>query len=306
MSQSPFVVVVDVHHSESIHDYLCNQGCIVSKPAHTFFQAKKPGLCVTFYKSGKLLVTGKQSDEFIEFYLEPEILQQTGVLKAALPSVKDSVKDSEKIGSDEAGKGDYFGPLSVCSTYASYASIDQLYALGIKDSKKITDDNILILEKEIRKLCQVETVVLMPEKYNELYKKIGNLNHLLAWAHTTAATNLVEKSGCNHVLVDQFAKPALLESFFAKKSLKINLSQRVRAEEDIVVAAASIVARAEFLKGLKALATKFHHPLPKGASSAVIKAGCSFVEKIGKEKLHLVAKIHFKTTQNVLDLGNLF
>ena len=301
MTKSSFVVSLDVKLSNKIHDYLVDHGCLFSKPAHTLFQAKKPGLCVTFYKSGKLLVAGKKSHEFIEFYLEPEILKTT-----ALTHPETVCHDKEKIGSDEAGKGDFFGPLCIASVYADQKSIEALYKLGITDSKKINDTKILILEKEIRKLCQIESMVLKPLKYNELYKKIGNLNHLLAWAHATIASNLVERSGCPDVLVDQFAKPELLESFFAKKALKVNLMQRTKAEDDIVVAAASIIARAEFVKGIEALEVEFASPLPKGASKAVVKAGRLFVQNKGSDMLCHVAKIHFKTTQDVLDMGELF
>lgn len=301
MTKSSYVASVDTQHSEQIHDYLVGQGCLFSKPAHTLFQAKKPGLCVTFYKSGKLLVTGKKGLEFVEFYLEPEILKTT-----ELTAPQPTSFDTPKIGSDEAGKGDFFGPLCIASAYANDDAIKKLYELGIKDSKKITDDKILILDKEVRKCCPVEVIVLNPEKYNELYKKIGNLNHLLAWAHCTAITNLAEKTGCKEVLVDQFASPALLESYVAKKPITFNLQQRTKAEEDVVVAAASIVARASFVKGIEALEKRFNAPLPKGASKAVVQAGRQFVQTQGSQHLSHVAKTHFKTTQEVLDLGELF
>lgn len=299
MSQSPFVKLLNTEFAPTIHDYLSEMGYILSKPAHTFFQAKKPGLSVTFYKSGKLVVSGKKSSEFIDDYLGPEILCS----QEAEHSATDC---TPKIGGDEAGKGDYFGPLCVASVYASASSIDALVKLGIKDSKKLKDDKILVLDQEIRKLCPVEVVVLKPETYNTLYQKMGNLNHLLAWAHCAAASNLVEKTGCKEVLIDQFASPALLERFFAKKDLDIHLMQRVRAEEDIVVAAASMVARAEFVRGIKALSDTFSHPLPKGASSQVTAQGKSFVKTFGEKELVKVAKLHFKTTEQILDLGDLF
>ena len=301
MSKSSYVASVDAQYSEQIHDYLVDQGCLFSKPAHTLFQAKKPGLCVTFYKSGKLLVTGKKGLEFVEFYLEPEILKTT-----ELTAPQPTSFDSPKIGSDEAGKGDFFGPLCIASAYANDEAIKKLYALGIQDSKKIKDDKILVLDKEVRKCCSVEVIVLKPEKYNELYKKIGNLNHLLAWAHCAALTALSEKTGCKEVLVDQFASPDLLESYVAKKPITLNLTQRTKAEEDIVVAAASIVARASFVKGIEELEVTYKATLPKGASSAVVQAGRHFVQTQGSQRLSLVAKTHFKTTQQVLDLGELF
>lgn len=206
-----------------------------------------------------------------------------------------------KIGVDESGKGDYFGPLVIAACYVGPEHLAELD--GVKDSKKLTDPMAHKLAAVIRKTCPYSTVVIGPDKYNQLYSEIKNLNKLLAWGHARAIEDLLAKQPAELVVSDQFAKPEELQRRLMKLGRTVRLESRVRAEADIAVAAASILARSEFLNRLKRLSEKFGIELPKGASQHVIDAARKFVEKLGIESLTQVAKVHFATTKSVLDVG---
>ena len=133
-----------------------------------------------------------------------------------------------------------------------------------------------------------------------MYGKIGNLNRLLAWGHSRAIENILNQEECEYALADQFGDEKLIINALMEKGKTINVQQRVEAESDIGVAAASIIARAEFVSRLETLSARYGIKLPKGASQAVIQAGKDFVKKYGEDELKQVAKIHFKTTRAVL------
>lgn len=201
--------------------------------------------------------------------------------------------DDGHIGVDESGKGDYFGPLVVAACFVGPEHMAELD--GVKDSKKLTDKQSLAIAAKIRATCPHSIIAIGPAKYNELYAKFANLNKLLAWGHARAIENVLELRPCSLVISDQFADPAGLKRQLFAKGKEVTLESRVRAEADIAVAAASILARAEFLRRLERLGDDFGIELPKGAGN-VIPTAKRFVEKYGREKLGEVAKLHFKTT----------
>ncbi len=203
-----------------------------------------------------------------------------------------------RIGVDESGKGDYFGPLVVAACYVGPEHIAELD--GVKDSKKLTDMQALRLAGKIKATCPHSVIAINPEKYNELYEKFKNLNTLLAWGHARAIENVMEVQPALVVISDQFAAGGhVVKRALYEKGRQAEFISRVRAEEDLAVAAASILARAEFLRKLEWLGKEFQMTLPKGATN-VIGPGKQFVAKFGAEKLGSVAKLHFKTTQQVL------
>ena len=204
------------------------------------------------------------------------------------------------IGSDEAGKGDYFGPLVVAAVLVDNATARSLKELGTRDSKTLSDKSVTELASRIEKQCLYSVVAVGPEKYNELYSKIGNLNRLLAWGHSRAIENILERETCHYALADQFGDENFLIGALMEKGKRIEVKQETRAESDPGVAAASILARAEFLRRLAMLSAKYEMHFPKGASPAVIDAGKAFIELYGRERLNEVAKLHFKTTKSVL------
>lgn len=205
-----------------------------------------------------------------------------------------------RIGIDESGKGDYFGPLAIAAVYVSPSSEADLALMGVRDSKKISDGRILQLAPDIRQVCRHSLVTIGPLRYNELYAKIKNLNRLLAWGHARALENLLQQVDCSVAISDQFGDQRLVLNALQEKGKLIRLVQHPKAEADLAVAAASILARAEFLQRLQRLSQEVGTTLPKGASPSVELAAKMVVMKHGRERLGHVAKLHFKTTERVV------
>lgn len=206
----------------------------------------------------------------------------------------------ERIGIDESGKGDYFGPLVIAAVFVDATTQGELALMAVRDSKKLSDGRILEMALDIRAICPHSLIAIGPPKYNELYAKIKNLNRLLAWGHAKALENLLGRVSCERAISDQFGDTQLILNALQEKGRRIVLEQRTKAESDLAVAAASIVARAEFLMRLKRLSDEVGTTLPKGASPAVELAAKMVVKKHGQERLSTVAKLHFKTTKAVL------
>ena len=297
---SVFVATITKEVIEKLRQDLTEQGFELSIPPYTHFSAKKKGLSCTLYTSLKLTVQGKDMANFIEFYLEPEILKTFNFTYKKSEEKKNNTQP--RIGVDEAGKGDFFGPLCVGALFATAEQIEELISMGIKDSKKLSDKEVLKLSHEIQKKFHHSIIRIGPAKYNELYSKFRNLNSLLAWGHATAIENLVVASNCRIVIIDQFAHESVVQRALQHKKIEVELTQRHRGEEDIVVAAASILARAAFLEGLAHLSKEVDLLLPKGASSKVIEVGKVLVAKYGAAVLNKVSKEHFRTTLQVLEM----
>lgn len=209
------------------------------------------------------------------------------------------------IGLDESGKGDYFGPLVVAGVHVTPVLAERLRGLGVRDSKRISDSRILNLESAIRPMVHHSIVSVGPKRYNELYEKMRNLNRLLAWAHARTLENLLSEVDCPRAIADQFGDEQWIQNALMEKGKKIVLEQRPRAEEDVAVAAASILARAEFLRRLSRLSEEYRLSLPKGASEAVQETARQLVQRHPSRKeqteiLRKVAKWHFRTTKAVL------
>ena len=211
--------------------------------------------------------------------------------------------DKNWIGTDESGKGDYFGPLVIAGVFCNLTLESKLISLNVRDSKKITDSVIYDLAEQIKKICPFDIVLIGPEKYNQLYEKMRNLNKLLAWGHARVIENLLDQpdsAGIDYVIPDKFGDEKFIEKALMEKGEKIKLEQKIKAEEDVAVAAASILARAEFVKRLEKLSFEFGLSLPKGSSEKVDLVAKKIVEKYGEEVLKKIAKLHFKNTSRVL------
>lgn len=283
-----FVTELDPSFAPRLREDLLSQGFELTTPPYTLLAARKVGVSCTLYESGKLVVQGKQMKEFVEFYLEPQIL---GHLAFSNPHLD----LTPRIGCDEAGKGDFFGPLCIAGVYASSDQVQELSRLGVADSKTLGDPRIDKLARSIRQLCAHHIIVLRPEKYNELYARFLNLNALLAWAHASVIETLVTKTACTRAIVDQFANNGVLDRAVAKKKIEVELIQRTGGESDVVVAAASILARDAFVHGIHSLGEEYGMILPKGAGAPVLTIGRQFIARHGRERLRYVAKLHFKT-----------
>lgn len=294
---SCFVTQIDLALAPKIQAHLQERGLTFSQPAHTLFQAKGKGLTCTLYTSGKLMVQGKEHEDFVRYFLEPEILG-TFTQDYAEQDL------TPHIGVDESGKGDFFGPLCIAGVYAGGKEIEALKTQGVKDSKRLKDPAILTLAKKIRQTCPYHIVRIGPAKYNELHEKFGNLNLLLGWGHATVIEQMIGKTGCHHVTIDQFAAEHVVETALKRKKMQALLTQRTKGEEDLVVAAASILARAAFVEGLQALEKEVGIALPKGASAAVVSAGKRLVKEQGEASLAKVGKLHFKTREAIISCAS--
>src|SRR3989344_5896871 len=290
MAPSCFTAKIDLQLAEKLESDLVAQGFEISRPPYTVFAAKKNGISCTLYQSGSVTVQGKEMQSFIEFYLEPEILKE---FRYSHPEVHLDL--TPRIGMDEAGKGDFFGPLCIAAVYADSEGIKKLLAMGVRDSKRLGDDTVKKIAGNIRSAYPYTVIRLFPQKYNELYGKFKNLNRLLGWAHAAALEEVVNKTHCRKAILDQFANPHLMEGVLKGKKLEVDLQQRVRGEEDLVVAAASILARAGFLEGLDTLSKEIGVPLLKGAGAQVNELARKLKGQFGQEIFNKVAKTHFRT-----------
>jgi ribonuclease HIII len=265
------------------------------------FAGEKDKINVVFYESGKLVVQGKGTQEFIEFVLEPEVLKQA---RLGYETLLNPDLLLPRIGVDESGKGDFFGPLCIAGVYINENVVKAWQDAGIRDSKNISSDKkIGELAEKIRKTpgCVVNTVTIGNEAYNRLYARMKSVNTILAWGHARVIENLM---GLRHqmnpvpvkAISDQFASSKdVVAKALMSLGREIELVQRHKAEEDLAVAAASILARDGFVKGLVKLEKQFNVELPKGASTFVDEAAKKFVTEQGAENLSKIAKVHFRT-----------
>ena len=263
------------------------------RPApHAFFSVKGEGVVATFYESGKLVVQGEGARMFAARFVEG------GDAGPPAPSAKAVDPTVPMVGSDECGKGDYFGPLVVCAVRLAPEQRKALAAGTIRDSKTLSDEACMRLGAVLRGKVEHSIARLDPPEYNATWGRLRNVNEVLADLHARAIRELAEPK--DHVLIDKFADEGLLRRRLG--DLDIELEQRVRAESEITVAAASIIAREEFLTALRQLSEAAAVDLHKGAGEPVDVSARVYVALHGRDALGKVAKLHFKNTQK-LGLG---
>jgi ribonuclease HIII len=268
---------------------------------------------VAFFRSGKALIQGKPGmlqtelkawwNERKAASVQPETpaVSQSTFVETPSNAIPKSFTGKARIGMDESGKGDYFGPLVIAAVYVDQQTEDKLISMGVQDSKLLTDKRMQAMSREIKALCPNFVVPIEPKRYNELYNKVQNLNRLLGWGHAWALEKMLERVSCNLAIVDQFGDESYVREVLREKGNQITLVQRIHAEEDIAVAAASILARAKFVQQLEQLSGRIGKTLPKGASDpAIVTIGRGIVARHGREILAAIAKLHFKTTEMIL------
>jgi len=269
---------------------------------HTLIAAETNDFNIALYTSGKCLIQGKGAQDFVTFTLEPKVLES---VRVGYEEMLNPEAYAPHMGIDESGKGDFFGPLVIAGAYSDNALAKTMLAMGVKDSKNISSDKrALDLARDIRKLLgqRFSVVLIGPEAYNRLYLKMRSVNTILSWGHARAIENLLANvPNCPRAISDQFGDKKQVERALMSKGRKIELVQRHRAESDVAVAAASILARAAFLHTLQQMGSSYEVKLPKGASEAVIAAGQALVEKQGPSILLKTAKCHFRTADVVLE-----
>lgn len=205
------------------------------------------------------------------------------------------------IGTDESGKGDFFGPLVVAGFCCADEKAAKLAALGVRDSKKITDGKLVQIDENLRADFPHFVLILSPEEYNTRYKEIKNLNRLLADCHADVLTQLCRTTGATRAVSDKFGKSHLIEEALQQRECRLQLRQLVRGERIPQVAAASILARAAFVREMARLSDKYGIEIPKGAAPQVDRLGRELVRLFGVDELVNVAKLHFKNYRRVVD-----
>ena len=266
------------------------------------FAGEKEKTNVVFYESGKLVVQGKGTQGFVEFVLEPEVLQQA---KLGYEEVLNPDLLLPRIGVDESGKGDFFGPMCVAGVYVNATVINAWKDAGVRDSKNISSDKkISDLAKLIKETpgCVTTVVPIGNEAYNRLYATMRSVNNVLAWGHARVIENLMgQRHRMNpppvRAISDQFAaSKSVVEKALMAMGRELELVQRHKAEEDLAVAAASILARDEFVKRLAGLGKDLGVELPKGAGTNVDAVAKELFSTRGTEVLSKISKIHFRTS----------
>ena len=292
-----------------LKEILAARGWELGPAPYAFWKAQKEKTSIVAYQSGKLTVQGKGMAEFVQFILEPEILGEARFgYETEWREKDDPAMFEPHAGIDESGKGDYFGPLVVACCYTDRATVRPLLDIGVTDSKAIKDDRrIAALAGQIRTIVEgrFNIIAIGPESYNRLYGKFGNLNRLLAWGHAKALETLLEKvPGCPRAISDQFGAKGTVQRALQEKGRNIVLDEYPKAEADIAVAAASILARAEFVQRLELLGHQAGMELPKGAGPLVDAAAKALVARDGPSRLPVFAKLHFKTPHKILSMDS--
>ena len=293
-----YVITLDDGQIEALGEWCESRGWQFYCPQYAAYAYKGDGVNLVVYQSGKLSIQGKKTQAFVTDVLEPEITKK---LRLGLERLEHPEWFVEHAGMDESGKGDLFGPLVTACVIADGAAVDYWLKNGLKESKAVGRDALLFkMEALVRKTegIVIETAYTGMEKYNELYSRFNNLNELLAWLHAKALTKALDRHPVSYGLLDQFSKTKLVHKHI-KDRQDFKLDQRVRAEEDPVVAAASIIARAEYVRHLKKLSELSGVNLPKGCGTQAKQALKVVIEKCGIESLAKFAKLHFKTVTEV-------
>ena len=287
---------------EIFREHLKEKGFEFEDRPHQFFLARKPGVVVNVYKTGKIVFGGKDHAEIEEIKKFVESIGAEEIKKDSKDYPPLSLR-GPRIGTDEVGKGDYFGPLVIAGVLIDDTIEEELKRLKVKDSKSLSETTIRSLAHDIRKLLgekRYETLWISPIKYNLLHKKLGNVNKILGWAHARVIENLLGNGiECNLAIADQFGDPGYIKNALMEKGRKIKLIQVPKAERDIAVATASILARDKFLWKMEDLSETYGMEFPRGAGEKVDEVGREFVKLYGTNALQNVAKIHFSNTLRI-------
>lgn len=257
----------------------------------------KISLHIFFGKKGNKIVI--QGDKDSKLYKEiNDFIFGEKLIDYNKPEVE---PDYPYIGTDESGKGDYFGPLVIAGVFINPQEGNVLKALGIRDSKELSDQQIRALASEIRSIKEIiyDIVLISPEKYNQLYEKMGNLNRLMGWAHSRVIENLLDKCDVNEAISDKFGNEKIILEALQTKGQQISLKQITKAEKFMAVAAASIIARNSVIEWFDNQSKKLKIKILKGSSEEVEKIAKKILDNYGEETLNKMVKLHFKTSKKI-------
>lgn len=269
---------------------------------YVVFQAEEEDTVITMYESGKVMFQGKSAD--VDAAMWGVALENTKEKQEEAKKADEKYYNTNAVGSDEVGTGDYFGPIVVTATYVKKEDIPYLESLGVGDSKKIDDSKILKIAPEIAKRVKYRSIILSNKEYNEKYTKEINMNKIKAIMHNKVLYQLMqeERPSVDYIIVDEFAREARYYEYLRDvKEVQRGITFITKAEDkNLAVASGSIISRYIFLKEFDKLCDNIHIPLPKGAGKDVDTIGEEVVEKYGKDKLKEIAKFNFKNTDRIL------
>ncbi len=269
---------------------------------YVIFQAQDGDTVITMYESGKIMFQGTTADVDSSMWLEMD-----GQSKKDSPEVKEKEKKyyyCSSIGSDEVGTGDYFGPIVVTASFVKNEDIPYLEELGIKDSKKLTDEKILDIAPKVAKKISYKSLILSNQEYNEKHGSNNNMNKIKAIMHNKVLYQMVQetKEKYDYIIVDEFARENRYYDYIKDmKEIQRGITFMTKAEDkNLAVACSSVISRYIFLKEFDKLSDSLHIPLPKGAGPNVDAIGEEIVDKYGQDKLKEVAKLNFANTERIL------
>lgn len=269
---------------------------------YVIFQAQDGDTVITMYESGKIMFQGTTADVDSSMWLEMD-----GQSKKDSPEVKEKEKKyyyCSSIGSDEVGTGDYFGPIVVTASFVKKEDIPYLEELGIKDSKKLTDEKILDIAPKVAKKISYKSLILSNQEYNEKHGSNNNMNKIKAIMHNKVLYQMVQetKEKYDYIIVDEFARENRYYDYIKDmKEIQRGITFMTKAEDkNLAVACSSVISRYIFLKEFDKLSDSLHIPLPKGAGPNVDVIGEEIVDKYGQDKLKAVAKLNFANTERIL------
>lgn len=282
-------------------------------PPYAIFQVKDFDCVTTLYESGKVMFQGIGADIEASFWTEQERILNNKIIDTSSKEKDKKDKEEKKVfinessvGSDEVGTGDYFGPLVVTASYVSKENITYMQDLGVRDSKKLTDDKIIKIAPELIKKIPHTTIILSNKEYNDYHSTDTNMNKIKAILHNKCLLSVIKKDNVNYskIVVDQFEPPKSYYAHISKAPERVtNITFMTKAEDQCMsVAASSIISRYIFLIEMKKLNDRFNIEMPLGASTLVDEVGATLVKKHGKDILNEIAKLNFKNTEKINEI----
>lgn len=278
-------------------------------PPYAVFQADTGDTIVTLYESGKAMFQGVSADieagmwesirkdkDNIDYFMDTKDTKVKKDVEVEIPS------DIASVGSDEVGTGDYYGPIVVTASFVSKDNIPFLTELGVRDSKKLSDEQILKIVPKIIKKIPYKTIMLSNKEYNDNYGKDMNMNKIKAVLHNKVLTEMVKDNNYDYIVVDQFEPEKSYYNHLSDVPNPLNGITFITKAEDkcLSVAVSSLISRYIFIKEMDKLGDKYGIFLPKGANYYVEDVGIKLVNKYGEKILHDIAKLNFSNTDRIL------
>ena len=260
-------------------------------PQYAKWQLKPENCVITCYTSGKTVFQGKDANVYAAAFMQG----QDEIPNAA------TTNQYPQAGSDEVGTGDYFGPVCVCASYVTQDNVDFLIKLGVRDSKQMSDADMLKIGPLLMERIPHSLLIVLPQKYNRVHES-NNLNAIKAKLHNQAYINLAKKIELPSLkIIDQFTPETSYYRYLKNEPQIIRgIHFETKAEDKYLsVAVGSIISRYGFLKTWEEMEKKYNMTLPKGSGDKVDIVAQAFVERYGLERLGEIAKLHFKNTEKI-------